>query len=413
MSSPRAILHSDMNSFYASVEMMLDPSLKGKAVAVCGATEDRHGIVLAKSELAKKHGVKTGMVNFEAMQKCPGLILVPPQYDQYLKYSKLAHEIYYRYTNRVEPFGMDEVWLDVTGSSTMGTPMEIAEAIRTATREELGLTVSIGVSFNKIFAKLGSDMKKPDAITEITVDNFKEKVWPLPASELLYVGRATDRKLAGFGIHTIGELAQVEPEFLIRWFGINGLKLWNYANGTDTSRVMHKDYVCPIKSIGHGITCVADLNDEEEVYRVMLELSQDIGHKLRVNGFIAGGVQIAVRGNDLAGQQFQMKFEIPTRSAKEIADSSRALFHRQYHWRTPVRAITVRAINLLSSATPVQTTLFSDPVKLEQRDHLESTIEDIRRRYGKRSIINATLLGDLKIPGNNRCEVIMPGIMYR
>ena len=193
MADERVILHSDMNSFYASVEAMLDPSLKGKAVAVCGATEERHGIVLAKSELAKKAGVKTGMVNWEAKQRCPGLILVPPQYDQYVKYSRLAHEIYYRYTDLVEPFGMDECWLDVTGSGTYGTGMEIAEKIRTACREELGLTVSIGVSFNKIFAKLGSDMKKPDAITEITRADFKEKVWPLAASELIYVGRATEK----------------------------------------------------------------------------------------------------------------------------------------------------------------------------------------------------------------------------
>ena len=195
MADDRIILHSDMNSFYASVEMMLDPRLKGKAVAVCGATEERHGIVLAKSELAKKAGVKTGMVNWEARQRCPELILVPPQYDQYLKYSKLAHEIYYRFTDLVEPFGMDECWLDVTASGVYGTGMEIAEKIRTACREELGLTVSIGVSFNKIFAKLGSDMKKPDAVTEITRTDFKDKVWPLAASELIYVGRATERKL--------------------------------------------------------------------------------------------------------------------------------------------------------------------------------------------------------------------------
>ena len=412
MADRRIILHSDMNSFYASVEMMLNPSLKGKAVAVCGSTEDRHGIVLAKSELAKRHGVKTGMVNFEARQRCPDLIIVPPQYDQYLKYSKLAHEIYYRYTDQVEPFGMDECWLDVS-HSVVGDGLDIAESIRRSTREELGLTVSIGVSYNKIFAKLGSDMKKPDAITSITPDDFKEKVWPLPASDLLYVGRATESKLSGFGIHTIGELAATSPESLRRWFGINGLKLWSFANGTDDSRVMHKDFVSPVKSIGHGITCVADLNDEEDVYRVMLELSQDIGHKLRVNELIAGGVQISVRSNDLSFKQYQTQLEMPTRSPKEIADTSRLLFHRQYKWNTPVRAVTVRAINLMPQMVPVQTTIFSDPLALERRDKLETAIEDIRRRYGKHSIINATLLGDLKMPGDNRCEVIMPGLMYQ
>lgn len=212
MDNERVILHSDMNSFYASVEMMLNPELKGKPVAVCGSTEERHGIVLAKSDLAKKAGVKTGMVNWEARQLCPGLVVVPPQYDQYLKYSKLARQIYHRYTDLVEPYGMDECWLDVTGSGVCGTGMEIAEAIRRTTKEELGLTVSIGVSFNKIFAKLGSDMRKPDAITEIKRDNFKEKIWPLDAAELLYVGKATENKLAQYGIHTIGDLAKTSPD---------------------------------------------------------------------------------------------------------------------------------------------------------------------------------------------------------
>ena len=295
MSADRAILHSDMNSFYASVEMMLDPKLRGKAVAVCGSTENRHGIVLAKSELAKRAGVKTGMVNWEAKQRCKDLILVPPQYDQYLKYSKLAHEIYYRYTDLVEPFGMDECWLDVTGCEIYGKPLEIAEEIRQSVKEELGLTVSIGVSFNKIFAKLGSDLKKPDAITVITKQNFKENIWPLAASELLYVGSATTKKLASYGIKTIGDLAATEPSTLKYMFGINGLKLWRYANGTDESRVMQKDFVSPVKSIGHGITCTADLDNEEEVLHVLLELSQDVGHRLRVHGLAATGVQIFVR----------------------------------------------------------------------------------------------------------------------
>ena len=222
----RAILHSDLNSFYASVEMMLDPRLKGKAVAVCGATEDRHGIVLAKSELAKKAGVKTGMVNWEAKQKCKDLILVPPQYDQYLKYSKLTRAIYNRYTDMVEPFGMDECWVDVTQSSVYGSPMEIAEEIRQSVREELGMTVSVGVSFNKIFAKLGSDMKKPDAITEITRENFRDKVWPLHCSEMIYCGPATTRKLESYGYHTIGDVAHADPMFLKRLLGINGVALW-------------------------------------------------------------------------------------------------------------------------------------------------------------------------------------------
>lgn len=271
MATEPTILHSDLNCFYASVEMMLDPRLRGKAVAVCGSTEDRHGIVLAKSELAKRAGVKTGMVNWEAKQRCPDLILVPPQYEQYLKYSKLAHEIYYRYTDMVEPFGMDECWLDCTGGRGLyGDGPRIADEIRTAMREELGLTVSVGVSYNKIFAKLGSDMKKPDAVTIITSSDFKEKVWPLPASDLLYVGRATTKRLEGYGIHTIGDIARTPPELLRSWFGVNGLAIWKYASGTDTSRVAHKDFVSPVKSIGHGITCTADLEDPLPVDTVVL-----------------------------------------------------------------------------------------------------------------------------------------------
>jgi len=232
----RAILHSDLNAFYASVEMMLDPSLRGKAVAVCGSTEDRHGIVLAKSDLAKKAGVKTGMVNWEARQLCRDLIVVPPQYDQYLKYSKLTQSIYQRYTDMIEPFGMDECWLDVTGSQAMcGDAMTIAESIRRTVREELGLTVSIGVSFNKIFAKLGSDLKKPDAITQIQRSDFKEKIWPLDCSEMIYCGRATTAKLAKYGIHTIGEVASTDPAFLKRLLGVNGVALWNYARNCTPS----------------------------------------------------------------------------------------------------------------------------------------------------------------------------------
>ena len=356
MSADRAILHSDMNSFYASVEMMLDPKLRGKAVAVCGSTENRHGIVLAKSELAKRAGVKTGMVNWEAKQRCKDLILVPPQYDQYLKYSKLAHEIYYRYTDLVEPFGMDECWLDVTGCEIYGKPLEIAEEIRQSVKEELGLTVSIGVSFNKIFAKLGSDLKKPDAITVITKQNFKENIWPLAASELLYVGSATTKKLASYGIKTIGDLAATEPSTLKYMFGINGLKLWRYANGTDESRVMQKDFVSPVKSIGHGITCTADLDNEEEVLQ---------------------------------------------------------LFKEHYIWTEKVRAITIRAIDLIPQTTEEQLSLMVDYERRDRRVRLEDAIEDLRRRFGKKSLTYAGLLGNLKMPDDGRDSVKMPGLMYQ
>lgn len=410
----RTILHSDLNCFYASVEMMLDPSLRGKAVAVCGSTEDRHGIVLAKSEKAKKAGVKTGMVNWGARQLCKDLVIVPPQYDQYLKYSKLTQAIYQRYTDLIEPFGMDECWLDVTGSrGIFGDGMTIAEEIRRTVREELGLTVSIGVSYNKIFAKLGSDMKKPDAITEIRRDTYKDMVWPLAADEMIYCGRATKAKLGNYGIRTIGDIAQTDPEFLRRLLGVNGLALWRYANGTDQSRVMHRDFVSPVKSIGHGITCVADLNDEEEVWKVILALSQDIGHRLRVHELSARGVQVAVRGNDLLGSQFQCKLPCKTQLPSEIASAANRLFQERYRWSSKVRAVTVRAIDLVPQSDPDQLSIFVDTAKLERRERLEDMVEEIRSRFGTHAITYGILLGDLKMPDDGRHSVKMPGLMYQ
>jgi len=410
----RSILHSDLNAFYASVEMMLDRTLQGKAVAVCGSTEERHGIVLAKSELAKKAGIKTGMVNWEARQKCPGLILVPPHYDQYLKYSKLTRGIYQRFTDQVEPYGMDECWLDVTGSTELfGSAMDIAEDIRKRVKEELGLTVSIGVSYNKVFAKLGSDMKKPDAITEVPKHKMEELVWPLPSSELFYCGRATTKKLAAYGIHTIGDIANTPPELLKRRLGVNGLMLWNFATGKDTSPVMHRDFVSPIKSIGHGITCVSDLVSEEEVWRVMLQLTQDIGHKLRLHCLDATGIQITIKDHALHYKQYQAPLEVATQLPMELALKARELFCKNYHWSGHVRSVTVRAINLIPHGLPQQLNLYIDQQKRERKIVIEDTVEDIRRRFGKRAIYPATLLGNLKLPGTLSNEITMPGMMGR
>lgn len=405
-----SILHSDLNSFYASVEAMLNPELRGKAIAVCGSTEERHGIILAKSDLAKKAGVKTGMVNWEARQRCPGLILIPPQYDQYLKYSKLTQAIYDRYTDLIEPFGMDECWLDVTGSQSLfGTPLQMAESIRRTVREELGLAVSIGVSFCKVFAKLGSDMKKPDAITVITPENFHEKVWPLAADEMIYCGRATKEKLDRYGIHTIGQVAETDPGFLQSILGVNGLSLWRYANGTDQSRVMHKGFVSPMKSIGHGVTCTADLQNEEEVWRVMLELSQDVGHRLRIHKLSARGVRVAIRDNDLCSSQFQCKTQLPS----EIAAAGFREFQRKYQWRSNVRAVTISATDLVPMEDPDQLSIFVDAKKMEGKNQIQNAVEVLRDRFGKRTITYASLMGDLKIPHDGRHQVKMPGLMYQ
>lgn len=409
----RFILHSDANSFYASVEMLLNPDLRGKPVAVCGSTEERHGIVLAKSELAKKAGVKTGQANWEARQACPNLVVVPPQYDQYCKFSKLLRNIYLRYTDLVEPYGMDECWLDVTHSRNLhGDGVKIAEEIRSTVKRELGLTVSIGVSFNKIFAKLGSDMKKPDAVTVLPKDDWQSRIWPLPVSELLYVGRATARKLISRNVLTIGDLAKTDPELLQGWFGKNGIMLWCFANGKDMSRVMPDGYEAPIQSVGHGITCSCDLQSNDEVWKVMLELSQDIGHRLRSYNLAAKGVRLAVRGNDLYGQQYQAQMLYPSQSPLEIAQAARLLFAKRYGWETPVRAVCVTGINLISNNYPVQIDVFGDEVKRLRRQKLEDCIDEIRGRFGKRAIVAAALMGDLHMPQDGRHEVTMPGMMY-
>ena len=409
----RTILHSDLNGFYASVEIMLNPALRGKAVAVCGSTEERHGIVLAKSESAKKAGVKTGMANWEAKRLCPELIIRHPTYGQYVKYSRLAREIYQRYTDRVEPFGMDECWLDLTGCAGCEDGEAVAHEIRETVKAELGLTVSIGVSFNKIFAKLGSDLKKPDDVTVISPSNYKKVVWPLPCSELIYVGRATRRKLAVYGMHTIGDIAAADTEFLKRILGVNGVTLWTFASGSDTARVMPRGYETPIKSIGHGITCVEDMVSEAEVFHVMLQLAQDVGHKLRQNDFLARGVEITVKDNKLAWHQYQAQLEVPSQSPTELANRARLLFNARYDWHLPVRAVTIRAINLIPRSQPVQLLLYDDPVRREKREKLEDAVEDIRARFGKCAIYNACLMGDLKMPGLGVHEVNLPAVMFQ
>lgn len=406
--SDRSILHSDANGFYASVETVLNPELRGKAVAVCGSIEDRHGIVLAKSEEAKKFGVKTGMVAWQAKQVCRELIIVPPHYDYYVKYSKLIREIYARYTDEIEPFGMDECWLDVTHSPMRAK--EIAELIRQEVKDELALTVSIGVSFNKVFAKLGSDMKKPDAVTEITRENFKEKVWCLPCSELLYCGRATAKKLESIGVQTIGQLANLSTDILKHKLGKNGIMLWSYANGLDTSRVAHENYCAPAKSVGHGITCVEDLTGIDEAQKVIFALSQDIGRKLRSMGLRAKGVHLSVRDNTLNTVGWQTVLRSPTQDELDIANEACQILCSNYHWQRAVRSITVTAINLENADEPFQLSLLDTPISAK-REMLTRVVDEIHELFGKDSLVPALILDENKMPHGVCDELIMPGWM--
>lgn len=413
----RTILHCDMNNFYASVECMLNPSLRGHPVAVGGDVENRHGIILAKNYEAKKFGIQTGEALWQAKQKCPKLIIVPPHYEEYLKYSRLAHSIYADYTDLIEPYGMDEVWMDVTGSTkAFGSGEVIANTLRERIKYELGLTISVGVSFCKVFAKLGSDMKKPDAVTVIPKDSFRDIIWDLPASDMLGVGRSTEKFLSSYGIHTIGQLANAYPDLMQRKLGKNGMVLLAFANGEDRSKVAPQDYEPPMKSIGHGITTMQDLENNAEVWNIMLALTQDIGHKLRVYNKNAAGVAIYIRyivDKQIAGKQWQSQLPLRTHSAAIIAKEAYRLFERSYGWEYPIRSVTVRAINLCSQDLPEQLQFFSDAATVERKEKLETAIEDIRRRFGKYSIQPACLCQNIKMPTDREVELRMPTGMFQ
>lgn len=393
----RTILHCDLNSFYASVEIFMNPQLKGKAVAVCGSAEERHGIVLAKSDLAKSYGVKTGEAIWEAKQKCPNLIITPPRFDEYAKFSELAKNVYKHYTDLIEPFGMDECWLDVTGSERLfGSGKVIAEEIRERMKKEVGLTVSIGVSFNKVFAKLGSDLKKPDAVSEIPYEHFREIVKKIPASDMLGVGRSTAKVLGGYCIDTIGDLAETDVEFLERKLGKCGNQIWLFANGRDNSPVNPVNYSPPIKSVGHGTTCSADLLSNEEVRSVFIRLSQDIARRLRKHKLFAGGIQISVRDKFLCIRQFQCPIGFLTQNFTDIYETAYDLFVRNYDWHADIRSLTVRAINLSNEEQPEQLSLMVDYSRIEKLGKAETAIERIREKYGAKAVDLARLMTNTK-----------------
>lgn len=409
----REILHSDCNSFYASVEIVMDPSLRGRPIAVCGSRETRHGIVLAKSDPAKSMGVKTGMAIWEARECCPDLLIVPPHYSEYLRFSNRIRDIYAGYTGFVEPFGLDECWLDVTGVPGQ-SGRSIADELREVIRAETGLTVSVGVSFNKIFAKLGSDMKKPDAVTEIPYRTFREKIWKLPAGDMLGVGPATVRKLHMRGIDTIGQLACADTELLSSWLGVNGKRLWAYANGLDASPVAPDGFVPIAKSVGHGMTTSHDLVCDDDIHCMLVLLAPRISRRLRQSRLKAKGVQMSLRTNDLAFRQFQGRLPYPTQSTREIIDFAFALFHKNFRWQRPVMALTLRAINLVGEDACVQLDLFGDTAGRERQERLERTVEFIQDCYGRHAIMPATMLNMSIEDKHPELEFLhMPRHMYR
>ncbi len=407
----RTILHCDLNSFFASVEIFLNPELKGKPVAVCGSVEDRHGIVLAKSDEAKAYGVATAEAIWQARNKCPDLITVSPHFDRYMEFSRKAKAVYSRYTDLIEPFGMDECWLDVTGSRRLfGDGRTIAEDIRRRMKAEVGISVSVGVSFNKTFAKLGSDMKKPDAVTVIPRNSFREMLKNIPASDMLGVGRRTGAVLSDYCINTIGELAESDPDFIERRLGKCGRHIWLCANGIDNSPVSALDYSAPIKSIGHGTTCSADLISNEEVKAVFIRLSQDIGKKLRRHGLSAGGIQISVRDKNLTVRQFQASLGFLTQNFTDIYENAYKLFLKSYDWHDSIRSLTVRAINLTDNSCPEQLDLLSDFSRREKVASAEIAMENIRRKFGSSSVDLAVLLENTKT-AEELMPCVLPGVI--
>lgn len=398
-----------MNACYASIEAKLNPSLRGKPMAVAGNPKNRNGIILAKSQEAKEMGVATGMPIWEALTKCRDLILVPPQYDQYLKHSKMAKKIYYDYTNQVESFGLDECFLDVSGSTKLfGSGLEIAQEISRRMKEEVGLTVSIGVSFNKSFAKLGSDMKKPDAITVIDENNWKDKVWPLKAEALVGIGPATKKKLNRIGLYTLGDVANAPVSLMENLLGINGVYLWTYANGEDRRPVVDINHKDIIKTIGNSSTCRKDLVNKGEVKNVLQELSFSVSRRLREANLEANGVEIFIRDNELFSETFRHDLKLATQSSITLADAGFELFCEKYDWHLPIRAVGIRATNLKPLGFGSQLDVFMECDKYFKEESCDKALYEIRKKYGKDAISFAALKRDIKLPKKINEVITLP-----
>ncbi len=415
MDTNRIILHVDLNNFYASVECLYHPDLRGKPVAVGGDEKKRHGIILAKNERAKAFGVKTGEALWQARRKCPGLVLVPPHFDRYLKFSRLAREIYGSYTEQVESFGLDECWLDVTGSGALfGGGRRIADDIRARVKRELGVTVSVGVSFNKIFAKLGSDQKKPDGTTVITRDNYRTTVWPLPVSELLFVGPATTQKLERVGILTIGDLARADAARMGRMLGKNGVTLWRYANGLDTSPVARAGERPPIKSIGNSRTAARDLVTDRDVKIHLYVLCESVAERLREEGVVCQTVSVSIRDSGLYTYERQTRLAVPTASSEVLFAQAFGLYKACHPPGVPIRSMGVQASGLTADRY-VQLSCLPEAARQQKREDIERVVDDIRRRFGHFAIQRGVLLSDTDLSGFDPKgdHVIHPEIFVR
>ena len=397
----RTILHSDLNSFYASVEIRNNPTLADKPVAVGGDEQARHGIVLAANPLAKQYGIRTAETLWSARRKCPDLVIVPTHFDEYHRFSQAVRQIYLDYTSQIEPMSLDEAFLDVTGSRELfGDGETIAQTIRTRVKEELGLTVSIGVSFNKIFAKLGSDYKKPDAVTIFSRENYQELVWPQPVGNLLYVGKATAAKLAGIGIHTIGELAAADPAALQMLLGRMGPTLHDYANGRDETPVAEYVNREQAKSIGNMITAPRDIRTPADADLVLWPLCENVAHRLRRHGMCASSVSLYIRDIQLVTHTRQCRLTPPTWLARELMEHARGLLARHYKWKLPIRTLGVTAGDLVpADQVSLQLDLDGTAEKRDKFERIERAMDGLKDRYGSAAVRRGTELLDPKLSG--------------
>ena len=399
MEKERIVIHSDLNNFYATVERVLNPALSGKPLAVCGNKEERRGIVLAKSEEAKKFGVKTGDTVWQAKKKCPDIVIIPPHFDKYMQFSRKVKAIYAEYTDLVESYGIDECWLDVTRSTRIFPPFEhmyieldgkehfseeylrfLGDTIRERVKRELGVTVSCGVSFNKVFAKLGSDLKKPDGTTVISAYGYKDMVYGLPVGDLLYVGNATCRKLCAMGLDTIGKLAAADDKKIREVFGKNGETLLKYARGEDDEPVKNIDYKREYKSIGNSCTYPEDVENYARAERLLYVLSESVASRLRETGQgLADTVHLWVRYSDLSDFSVQKKVR-HTALCGEIARHAFDMFKEYVKPPFKVRALGVSVSGFDNGNSQVTfDESFGNYKKLEA---VEKAVDEIRKKHG-------------------------------
>ena len=387
----RTILHCDLNSFYASVELLSHPELRDLPVAVCGDPTSRHGIILAKNEQAKAFGVKTAETIWQARRKCPELVLLPPHHDLYREFSRLVNAIYGQYTDLVEPFGIDESWLDITGSKHLfgNDAAAIADELRRRVRGELGLTLSVGVSFNKVFAKLGSDYRKPDATTVISRENWRELVWPLPVGSILFAGPAAQRALAQYGVRTLGQLAAADEALVERLLGKMGRQLWRCANGLDDAPVRPQHEREPVKSVGNSTTFSENLTTRDQIRRGAARLCDSVAARLRRQGLYCGTVQVGLRDPAFHNVSRQKRLDRGTHLTRDLLDTAMELIDGLWRPPSPVRLISVTALDLTDTReTYEQTDLFAPerPALDEKRERLERTMDALRAKYGRQVI---------------------------